>query len=210
MILTQSNFPRLWLIFQRLIGSLKDKQAIALSRYTGQQSILEIGCSVGSIADAFRSLPNISYTGIDIDGNAIAAAQRRFFGTTFRFLEESVKKHAQNGSRYDYILVAGMLHHIDDATAIDILYETYLLSVEDGTVLIYDPDTPTSSDPTYMHWFYKLEQGKFLRSHTETEALIQRAGLRIRDKRLVPVRPGFPGFPPVARFVCFDTVWDTL
>jgi len=210
MILTQSNFPRLWLLFQQLIGGSKDKQALALSRYMGQQNILEIGCSVGNIADAFRSLPSISYTGIDIDGNAIAAAQRRFFGTTFRFLEESVEKHAQSGSRYDYILVAGMLHHVDDVTAIEILCKTRLLSMQGGTILIYDPDTPTLSDPSYMHLFYKLEQGKFMRSHTESEALIQRAGLHIRDKRLVPIRPGLPGFPSVARFVCFDTAWNTL
>jgi len=208
MILTQSNFPRLWLLFQRLIGGSKDKQALALSRYAGQRSILEIGCSVGNIADAFRSLQGISYTGIDIDGKAIRVAQQRFLGLEFRFLKESVEEHAQSGSRYDYILVAGMLHHVDDATAIDILRSTRSLSSSGGTVLIYDPDTLMSSDSALVHWYYKLEQGKFRRSHTENEALIQSSGLHIRDKCLVPIHPGLPGFPPVARFVCFDTAWD--
>jgi 2-polyprenyl-3-methyl-5-hydroxy-6-metoxy-1,4-benzoquinol methylase len=210
MILTQSNFPRLWLLFQRLIGGTKDKQSIALSTWNGRHKILEIGCSVGNIADAFRSLPGIAYTGIDIDGKAINVAQRRFAGTAFRFLEESIEEHAQSKSRYDYILVAGMLHHVDDAMATDILRTTRFLCSPGATVLIYDPDTLMPSDPALVRWYYKLEQGKFRRPHTESEALIQNAGLHIRDKRFVPIRPGFPGFPPVARFVCFDTAWDTL
>jgi 2-polyprenyl-3-methyl-5-hydroxy-6-metoxy-1,4-benzoquinol methylase len=210
MILTQSNFPRLWLLFQQLIGGTKDKQSLALSSWNGQRQILEIGCSVGNIADAFRSLPGISYTGIDIDGNTIKVAQQRFTGTAFRFLEESVQNHAKSKSRYDYVLVAGMLHHIDDATAIDILRSTRFLCSPGATVLIYDPDTLTPSDPALVRWYYKLEQGKFRRPHTESEALVRSAGLHIRDKRLVPIRPGLPGFPPVARMVCFDTAWDTL
>jgi cyclopropane fatty-acyl-phospholipid synthase-like methyltransferase len=208
MILTQTNFPRLWLLFQRWIGGTKDKQAIALSGYAGQINILEIGCSVGNVADAFRSLPGISYTGIDIDGNAIAVARQRFAGTAFRFLEESVEEHARTGQRYDYILVAGMLHHVDDATAMNILRQTQALIQSGGNILIYDPVTLTSSDPRYMHWFYKLEQGKFMRSHADTEVLIRNAGLHIRTTRLVPMRPGLPGFPPVARFVCFEAIWE--
>jgi len=210
MFLTQSNFPRLWLLFQQLFGCTKDKRSIALSAYNGQRQILEIGCSVGNIADAFRSLPEASYTGIDIDGNAINVARQRFVGTNFRFLEESVQDHATSESRYDYILVAAMLHHVDDATAVDILRSTRSLSSPGGIVLIYDPDTLTPTDPALVRWYYKLERGKFRRPHTESEALIQNAGLRIRDKRFFSMRPGLPGFPPVARMVCFDTVWDTL
>jgi 2-polyprenyl-3-methyl-5-hydroxy-6-metoxy-1,4-benzoquinol methylase len=194
-------------LFQRWIGGSKDKQSIALSCYAGQKAILEIGCSVGNIADAFRALPDISYTGIDIDGKAIGVARRRFPGAAFRFLEESVQEHCQGGARYDYILVAGMLHHVDDAMAVDILRATQSLSLPGSIIVVYDPDTLTLADPAYMHWFYKLEQGKFLRSHAETEALIRSAGLRIRDKRLVPLRPGLPGLPAVARFVCFECTW---
>jgi len=210
MILTQSNFPRLWLLFQQLIGGTKDKQSLALSAWNGQRQILEIGCSVGNIADAFRFLPGISYTGIDIDSNVINVARQRFVGTEFRFLNESVQDHARGKLRYDYILVAAMLHHVDDMMAIDILRATQSLSSSGGTVLIYDPDTLTPSDPALVRWYYKLERGKFRRPHTESEALIRSAGLHIRDKRLVPIRPGLPGFPPVARMVCFDTAWNTL
>jgi hypothetical protein len=74
--------------------------------------------------------------------------------------------------------------------------------------LVYDPDTLVPSDSLPVRWYYKLERGMFRRSHAETKALIQSVGLQIRDERVVWTKPGFPGFPPLARVVCFDTFWD--
>ncbi len=137
--LTQANFPRLWLFFQNHIGGTKDKQVLALSARENRCKILEIGCSVGNIADAFRPLKNILYTGIDIDSSAIGTAHMRFTKTQFCFLETSVEEHAKSGMRYDYILIAGMLHHVDDATALSILKNTRLLAGQNTIVNIFDP-----------------------------------------------------------------------
>jgi len=87
--LTQTRFPGAWLVFQHLFGGTRDKQHLALDCYRGQSRILEIGCSVGNLTDAF--LPSgAAYTGIDIDGSAIAHAQRRFARqSNVRFLTTS-------------------------------------------------------------------------------------------------------------------------
>lgn len=206
--LTQTNFPRLWLIFQRLIGGTKDKQRIAISACKEGQKILEIGCSVGNIADAFRSLKNISYTGIDIDANAIALAQKRFADPQFNFLTISVEEHAQTGVQYDYILVAGMLHHVDDEIALSILKSTHLLAKPDAIINIFDPIAITATDPLHMRLFSKLERGQYLRSKIEIEKLIEAAGLKLAEYRSVPIRPGLPGMPVVAKFSCFMTFWQ--
>ncbi len=49
-----------------------------LAHRSGQQpeDMLEVGCSVGNIANAFQSFAEISYTGIDIDSTAIRRAQK--------------------------------------------------------------------------------------------------------------------------------------
>jgi 2-polyprenyl-3-methyl-5-hydroxy-6-metoxy-1,4-benzoquinol methylase len=208
MWLNQTNSPRLWLLFQLLIGGTKDKRALALSSWSGRRNVLEIGCSIGNIADAFRNLPDIVYTGIDIDGQAISAAKKRFAGTGFNFIHTGIEEYDFSGARYDFILVAGMLHHVDEATALAILQRTRLLSAEGGIVLIYDPDALIPSDPAYMRWFYKLEQGQFIRPHSEIEALVKKAGLVIREKGLFPIHPGLPGLPPVARFVRLVATWE--
>lgn len=214
MLLNQSRFPNLWLLFQRLIGGSKDKQALALSVFSDRggegekkKHILEIGCSVGNIADAFRSLPHIRYTGIDIDKSVITVAQSRFTGTGFQFLHESMEEHIKREIQYDIILVAGILHHIDDKTALDILKQTAPLSKLGTMVLIYDPVILKKSDPFYMHWFYKLEQGQLMRDEQSTKKLITDAGMTISSHRTVPISPGLPGCPPVARFCCFAVQW---
>lgn len=208
MFLNQANFPRLWLLFQLVCGGAKDKQRFALSAWRGQKSILEIGCLVGNIADAFRPLKGVTYTGVDIDKKVIAVAQSRFAGIkNFTFLVESAEALASKGSLYDYILIAGMLHHVDLETARDIISTTRYLSTPDTTIVIYDPDTLTPEDPAYMHWFYKLEQGQFMRANREIEKIILDTSMHTRDKQLLPQRPDFPGFPAVARFSCFTTSW---
>lgn len=100
MFLNQSNTPRLWLFFQRLIGGRKDKQTLALSAWDGQRNILEIGCSVGNIANAFRTLPNIHYTGIDIDEKVIDVTKSRFTSTEFLFPNESIEKLITNAGMH--------------------------------------------------------------------------------------------------------------
>lgn len=58
--------------------------------------------------------------------------------------------------------MTGILYHIDDKIALDILKQTTPLSKPNATILVYDPVTLNESDPFYMHWFYKLEQGQFM------------------------------------------------
>jgi hypothetical protein len=51
--LSQSNFPRLWLLFQYLVGGTADKRRLAAMYYKGQKKVLEIGCSVGNVSQIF-------------------------------------------------------------------------------------------------------------------------------------------------------------
>lgn len=202
--LSQHNLPRLWLIFQYFIGGTKDKQSVALSAYKSTQRVLEVGCSVGNIADAFRSIEGVDYTGIDIDIAAINTAQARFADTPqFKFLGTSIEEHAKDQIYYDYILVAGMLHHVDDSTAVSILKTVKQLAAPHAIINIFDPDAVTTTDPLYMRLFYKLEQGQYLRSSADLAKLITSAGLVITEQKTFPIRPGIPLFPAVARFSCF-------
>jgi hypothetical protein len=51
--------------------------------------------------------------------------------------------------------------------------------------------------------FYKVEKGLFLRHHEDLKALITDAGLTVLEDERVPIRPGLPGAPVVARFSVF-------
>ena len=120
--LTQSRFPRLWLLMQNTIGGNKSKSALAIEHYRGQKRVLEIGCSVGNVSAAFRAFPNVAFTGIDIDRNAIKLAKQRFLDTpNFRFSLCSLNELSCQGETFDYVLFPGMLHHVDDKTGLQLL-----------------------------------------------------------------------------------------
>jgi cyclopropane fatty-acyl-phospholipid synthase-like methyltransferase len=211
MFISQSNFPYLWMLMQNLIGGTKDKQRVAIRFWRGQKRILEIGCSVGNIADGFSELKDIEYTGIDIDSAVIEVAKKRFSkNKDFNFECISVEDLALKGIHYDYIIVAGMLHHVDDPTAFSVLEATRSLSSKESIVVIYDKDMFTQDDTILFKTFTSFEQGKFVRSHKELKSMIQKAGMQITEAELHPVRIGSPLLPVVARISLFIAQWPNI
>src|SRR5271170_6480358 len=77
-LLNQSTFPRLWRLFQWSIGGSCHKRRIVLDRLSGRKNVLEVGCSVGNIAEALRDVPNVRYTGVDIDRSSLRTARQSF------------------------------------------------------------------------------------------------------------------------------------
>lgn len=195
--LTQQRFPRLWLLAQQVVGCNGAKMALALRHYKGERRVLEIGCSAGNIAPAFS---DADYTGIDIDDGALALARRRFEGRpNFRFQHISLADMAATGTQFDYVLFAGILHHVSDDTAEKMLADALKVVAPGGTLVISEPEAVRPSDGIVFRLFYKLEQGQFLRSRSALEALVRRAGIDINriDDQLMSM---LPALPHVARF----------
>ena len=200
-ILSQSNFPRAWLIFQNLIGGNGDKQRLALKHYQGQRRILEVGCSVGNISSVFSRYPDVNFTGVDIDGKAIAHARRRFRDRPgFRFLEGSLADLAHDDESFDYILFAGILHHVDDGEARKLLRDGISMISPGGLLVLYEPDPLRPTDGLAFRLFYRLEQGAFLRDAEHLCDLVRSSGAKVIscEERLVSM--GILRHPKVARF----------
>jgi cyclopropane fatty-acyl-phospholipid synthase-like methyltransferase len=145
--LTQSRFPTLWKIFQFLIGGTIDKRKLCILKYQGQQQILEVGCSLGNIATVFQNIPGIHYTGIDIDPVVIRYAQKDFSNyPNFRFLCEDLRDFSDRAGVFDYILFAGIIHHIEDALCKSLLSAAQKLMSEKGSLIVVDPLIPEPED----------------------------------------------------------------
>lgn len=199
---TQSRFPRLWLLMQNTIGGNKCKQALATEYYLGQKRVLEIGCSVGNVSAAFRAFPNVLFTGIDIDQQAINLAKRRFCNNTnFRFSVSSLEALSLRGETFDYVLFAGILHHVDDNIGLQLLRDAVKCTASGGLLVIYEPEAPRPSDGWVLRKFYAyFEQGAFLRSRDVLQRLVERAGITLRSVEDRMVSPGIVKRPFVARF----------
>lgn len=201
-LLSQSRFPDLWLFMQRTIGGNTSKQVLATKYYCGQGRVLEIGCSVGNISEAFLKFPEIVFTGIDIDQNALAVAKRRFKDVAnFRFSLCSLQELSKAGEYFDYVLFAGILHHVDDGKAELLLRDALNCTATNGSIVIYEPEALHDKDGWFFRLFYTLfEQGIYLRSRDALEALVTRAGVKVKRIEDQLICPGIVTRPHVARF----------
>lgn len=89
-------------MMQKTIGGNECKSTLAIEYYRWQKRVLEIGCSVGNISASFRVFPDVAFTGIDIDRNAINLAKRRFSDApNFRFSFISLEELSRQGETFD-------------------------------------------------------------------------------------------------------------
>ena len=199
---SQTRLPRAWRAFQYLAGGTVAKRALALELSGGRGRILEVGCSVGNVAEAFRGRPGVRYTGIDVDPVAIAHARRHFASVPgFVFVCGDLTAEPFEGRRFDCVLLAGVLHHVDSTTAARLMAAAAALIEPGGVVAVTDPLLPEPDDPWLVRRFIRVEQGSHVRTGEQLAALVGATpglGLTRSEERLIPATPW--GRPIVARF----------
>lgn len=198
--LNQHRFPRLFQVFQTWLGGTHDKQKLALLKYKNQKHILEVGCSVGNIAHVFHGFEDVKYTGIDIDPSVIAYAQKVFFGhPNFEFVCEDLKKYELSGDPFDFILFAGVCHHIPDAECQALLQSARHLLAEDGQLVVVDILQPEKEDSWLLHQYIKIDQGEYIRSDASLRSLIEGVA-HIHEAEIHYVGASPVSIPIIARF----------
>lgn len=75
------------------------------------KTVLDLGCGTGILAPFF---PKKLYLGIDIDKNLINYAKKRYPGYSFKVMDATMVKLKK---KFDFILVVGVIHHLDDNDA---------------------------------------------------------------------------------------------
>ena len=185
----QRIVPAAFDIFQYWIGGTAAKRRLIMRHYTNQKHVLEVGCGTGNIASAFLN-HDVDYTGLDVDGPAIDYASRKFrHKRGFSFVCGELQKHSFRNV-FDFIVFAGVLHHVADATATAMLEFSRRILSEDGVVLVSDPIKPSPGDSPLIKLDGKLDRGQFLRTSEDLSALLMRLrGLRV-------VRQECPGVAP--------------
>lgn len=172
--LNQSRFPRLWKAFQNIAGGLHDKRALCLLKYRGQRTVLEVGCSVGTIASVFARDPDVDYTGLDIDMAAIRFAQDAFKSKpNCRFVCQDIREFAVCGRDFGYVIFAGICHHVEPTELRALLQAGASLLTDGGQLVVVDPVLPEPDDPAFFHLFLRLEQGSFVRANEALQALLR-------------------------------------
>jgi SAM-dependent methyltransferase len=205
-MLNQTNFPRLWRLFQWSIGGSCHKRRIVRERIGERRNVLEVGCSVGNIAEVLRDVPNLRYTGVDIDEAALATARQSFRGDPrFQFHQGEIERLDLPEASFDFIILSAILHHVDDEGCRRILRACAELLAPLGTIVVTEPVLPVVGDPRLVRFFNSIEQGRFVRSAPVFEDLVRsEARLQIvgRDEFFLKGSP--LGFPRITRCLTLE------
>ena len=120
--------------------------------------ILEIGCGPGTLAPF---LPTTDYVGFDANPEYIKLAQRRFPGLQFVCERVSEYTLAERGS-FDIVLAFGILHHLDDAEAVQ-LFRIAHDALKPGGRLVTHDGVWTSNQSGIAKYLLARDRGQFVR-----------------------------------------------
>jgi 2-polyprenyl-3-methyl-5-hydroxy-6-metoxy-1,4-benzoquinol methylase len=179
-------FPQVYRSLQRLL-SKEGAINIIISNYLGPlqgRSLLDVGCGPGNLR---QFLGDVNYTGIDRNERYIREAQERF-GDRGRFILADVREvAAMNFPPFDAITMFGLLHHLDDSQAADLMAVARPLLSPGGRLVTTDPCFVERQNP--IAWLLaKADRGRNVRRAESYRALAAAAfpkvDLHVRDDLL--------------------------
>src|SRR5436190_10822082 len=156
------DFPRVYSRFADCIGG--DARFIYTREYVRPapgQRIIDIGCGP---ADIVAELPDgVEYVGIDMNPQYIESARTRF-GHRATFHCHSISSPFRGGpARFDIAMANGVLHHLDDAEALDLL-RLARASLEDGGRLVTLDGCFIAKQSSIARLLLKMDRGKHVRA----------------------------------------------
>jgi len=120
------------------------------------------------------------YTGIDIDPEYVEFAKNHH--PRGRFLAMDARHMDFPADSFDICMFTGVLHHLDNGTAVAIFKDVERVLRKDGHVLISEP--VFTKGKLISHFLLSLDRGKFVRDVAGYKSLF--ANLKIVDEGFFP------------------------
>lgn len=130
--------PLVYEISQRFMGAKRAREKFVdefISPYP-ISSILDIGCGP---ADILSFLPKLRYVGFDISESYIKKAKDKYGDRGEFFAKEIAMRDLVDLPRFDCVIMTGVLHHLDDTVARDILKIAKEALLPGGRLVTKDP-----------------------------------------------------------------------
>ena len=128
--------------------------------------ILEIGCGPGTIVPY---LPESEYVGFDLSEEYIEQARTKFRGKypRVKFFCERVSEYTlPQRSYFDVVLALGILHHLDDAEALQ-LFAMAHEALKPGGKLITLDGVWTNNQSGAARYLLARDRGQFIRTQAQ-------------------------------------------
>ncbi len=140
-------------------GYRSEKDVLRREGIAEAASILDIGCGTGVMAGAFR---RESYVGVDMNDRYIERARATRSGYRFEVGDGRSLPFAEGS--FDAVLISGVIHHLDDASARGLLEESRRVLVPGSGVLVMSEPVPTRNRWNWIgRIVVRLDEGDFIR-----------------------------------------------
>ena len=169
------TFSWLYEFFQaNLLGGHKARKWLATNvwKLKSRETIIDIGCGPGTILEYLP--PEVSYWGIDVSENYIRSARRRFAGRGTFFLgtaRDFLDHDDSHLNSADLVLCNGLLHHLSDDEAIEVLKLSRLLMKPNGRVVCLE-GVFLARQTRLSRWIVSRDRGRHVRSEQEWKNLM--------------------------------------
>jgi len=161
--------PRLYMLFQTVVGGVRTRR-LCIQQYLAIPKgarILDIGCGPGFVA-AF--VPHSIYVGYDVERRYIEYARRRYSSLGIFIYGEYDRTELEKYEPFDFVMMNGLLHHLDDAIALDLLKLAMDSLQPGGKVLCFDGALHPKQN-AFAKYLVKHDRGEFVRSPAGYEKL---------------------------------------
>lgn len=167
------EFPALYQYFQRA-GGFFNARLIALRDYTSIRPgarIIDVGCGPGFLAEHIPR--GASYIGFDTDEAYIAYAKARFgaIGSFHcRIFDDAA---ATEFGPADIVMMNGVIHHLDDATALATLASIRRALAPSGLLFTLDGCFEEGQN-ALAAWLLRKDRGRHVRTQQDYRTLLGR------------------------------------
>jgi SAM-dependent methyltransferase len=167
------SHPVVYTTFQSVMGARSGYRRLIREhiRPSPGVRVLDIGCGPAAILEY---LPEVEYWGFDISEAYIAAARERFGEQGHFFCRLLTKEALSFLPTFDLVLGLGLLHHLDDAAAVEFFNLAHMALKPGGRLVTIDPCLDKVQNPI-ARILIKMDRGQNVRTQPEYDALASRS-----------------------------------
>lgn len=161
--------PVIYSIFQNIMGahSIRRRFVEEFVRPISGCAVLDIGCGP---ADILAYLPEVDYYGFDISGAYIARAKKQFGLRGKFYCQQLTDADVEKMPQVDIVLALGLLHHLDDDSAIAVLQLASKALKPGGRLLTFDPCFDVKQNHV-ARFLVGIDRGQNVRTRAGYEAI---------------------------------------
>jgi SAM-dependent methyltransferase len=182
------SHPHLYELSQRIMGAHAFRKHLVehYIRPEPGMAILDIGCGP---AEILNYLPRVAYLGFDVSERYIDTA-RRVHGPRGRFeCKQLTSDDVRRLEPMDVVLAIGLLHHLDDDQALEVMDLASGALAPGGRFVTVDPCLDPGQNPL-ARLLVKLDRGQNVRDRGGYEALAVHAfdatSVTVRHQSFIP------------------------